>query len=101
MLDQADRLITPIEQSLEQAAREALGGAWMDSWQQGLPHWQDTPGELNLPLLLWLHNLLEAWDLEGLSKPDMVCSGVVAIGFLALMRTPLISPSRRRICWLF
>ena len=59
MLDQADRLITPIEQSLEQAAREALGGAWMDSWQQGLPHWR-TPGELNLPLLLWLHNLLEA-----------------------------------------
>ena len=68
LLDQADALITPIEQSLHQAAREVLGGAWMDSWQQGLPHWQDTPGELNLPLLLWLHNLLEAWDLEGFVK---------------------------------
>ena len=68
LLDQADTLITPIERSLEQAAREALGGAWMDSWHQGLPHWQDTPGELNLPLLLWLHNLLEAWDLEGFVK---------------------------------
>ena len=40
----------------------------MDTWRQGLPHWQDTPGELNLPLLLWLHNLLEAWDLEGFVK---------------------------------
>ena len=22
------------------------------------------PGQINLPVLLWLHNLLEAWDLE-------------------------------------
>ncbi len=68
LLDQADALVKPIEHRLHQAAREALGGAWMDSWQQGLPRWQDTPGELNLPLLLWLHNLLEAWDLEGFVK---------------------------------
>ena len=68
LLNQADALITPIEHRLHQAAREVLGDAWMDSWQQGLPPWQDTPGELNLPLLLWLHNLVEAWDLEGFVK---------------------------------
>jgi predicted aldo/keto reductase-like oxidoreductase len=35
---------------------------------QGLPAWQATPGGLNLPVLLWLHNLLEAWDLEGFAR---------------------------------
>ena len=33
-----------------------------------MPAWQDTPGEINLPTLLWLHNLLEAWELEGYVK---------------------------------
>ena len=27
-----------------------------------------TPGEINLPILLWLHNLLEAWDLESYAR---------------------------------
>ena len=37
----------------------------LDRW---LPSWRDTPGEINLPVLLWLHNLLEAWDLESYAK---------------------------------
>jgi predicted aldo/keto reductase-like oxidoreductase len=28
----------------------------------------DTPGDINLPVLLWLHNLLVAWDLESFAK---------------------------------
>jgi predicted aldo/keto reductase-like oxidoreductase len=34
------------------------------TWREGLPHWKDTPGGINLSVLLWLHNLIEAWDLE-------------------------------------
>ena len=63
-LEQADTLIQPVLQRLRQAQEERLGRPWLESWQQGLPAWQDTPGQLNLPVLLWLHNLLEAWDLE-------------------------------------
>ena len=68
LLPQAAQLLSPIVARLEQVRREVLGDAWLASWQQGLPAWQDTPGQINLPTLLWLHNLVEAWDLEGYAK---------------------------------
>jgi hypothetical protein len=68
LLPQAEALVPPILQRLEAARHEALGGAWLASWWQGLPDWQDTPGQINLPVLLWLHNLLEAWDLESFAR---------------------------------
>ncbi|QNI59718.1 NADP-dependent oxidoreductase [Synechococcus sp. BIOS-U3-1] len=68
LLDQAAELVAPIESRLRLAECDALGSSWLTSWRQGLPEWQDTPGEINLPMLLWLHNLLEAWDLEGFVK---------------------------------
>ena len=67
-LDQADGLIEPVHRRLQQAAETALGETWLNSWRIGLPRWQDTPGEINLPVLLWLHNLLEAWDLESYAR---------------------------------
>ena len=68
LLPQAAELLPPIVARLEQVRREVLGDAWLASWQQGLPAWQDTPGQINLPTLLWLHNLVEAWGLEGYAK---------------------------------
>lgn len=65
LLPEASALLPPILQRLEQSRLDALGGSWLASWQQGLPPWQQTPGQINLPVLLWLHNLLQAWDLEG------------------------------------
>jgi predicted aldo/keto reductase-like oxidoreductase len=65
LLDQAPTLLPPILERLERARVDALGAPWLASWQQGLPPWEQTPGGINLPVLLWLHNLLEAWDLEG------------------------------------
>ena len=64
LLPQANQLLPPILERLDAARRQALGQRWLDTWQQGLPEWQDTPAGLNLPLLLWLHTLLEAWGLE-------------------------------------
>ena len=68
LLPQAHQLLPPIVRRLEQARREALGDAWLSSWQQGLPAWQVTPGQINLPTLLWLHNLVEGWDLQGYAR---------------------------------
>ena len=68
LLPQAAQVLPPIVARLELVRREVLGDAWLASWQQGLPAWQDTPGQINLPTLLWLHNLVEAWDLEGYAK---------------------------------
>ena len=68
LLPQASALLPPILERLEQARRDALGEAWLASWDQGLPAWQDTPGQINLPTLLWLHNLIEAWDLKAYAR---------------------------------
>jgi predicted aldo/keto reductase-like oxidoreductase len=68
LLPRAPELLPPILERLEQARRTALGDAWLASWDQGLPDWQDTPGQINLPTLLWLHNLIEAWDLQGYAR---------------------------------
>jgi hypothetical protein len=64
LLAEAPQLLPPILERLETARHEALGAPWLASWREGLPSWEDTPGQINVPVLLWLHNLLEAWDLE-------------------------------------
>ena len=68
MLPNANELLPPISASLQQALEDSLGEAWLKSWQQGLPRWQETPGKINLPVLLWLNNLLQAWDLVSYGK---------------------------------
>jgi predicted aldo/keto reductase-like oxidoreductase len=68
LLPRAAELLPPIVARLEQASRQALGEDWLASWRQGLPSWQETPGQINLPSLLWLHNLLEAWDLQSYAR---------------------------------
>lgn len=68
LLERAPELLPPILERLEAARGAALGERWLASWSEGLPDWQDTPGQINLPVLLWLHNLLAAWDLESFAK---------------------------------
>ncbi|MFM8966559.1 MAG: aldo/keto reductase [Vulcanococcus sp.] len=68
LLPEAGALLPPIQGRLEQARLEALGADWLTSWERGLPDWQDTPGQINLPVLLWLHNLLQAWDLQSYAR---------------------------------
>ena len=68
LLPDATALIAPVDQRLRRAADDALGRDWMTTWFVGLPPWYATPGDINLPVLLWLYNLLEAWDLESYAK---------------------------------
>jgi predicted aldo/keto reductase-like oxidoreductase len=53
LLPQAHELVPPVLARLEAARQRALGAAWLETWDQGLPPWQQTPGGLNLPVLLW------------------------------------------------
>ena len=68
LLGQAPELLPPVLERLERSRLERLGETWLASWHQGLPAWQDTPGGINLPTLLWLHNLIQAWDLEAYGR---------------------------------
>ena len=64
LLDKSNEFVPFIESRLIQAAYDSLGSAWMNTWNKGLPDWKKTPGKINLPILLWLHNLVEAWDMN-------------------------------------
>ena len=68
LLNQADELVSNVKLKLEESALNALGNEWLSSWELGLPTWENTPGNINIPILLWLHNLIEAWDLESYAK---------------------------------
>lgn len=63
-LSQATAVLPPIVARLEQAAIATLGADWLRTWQQGLPPPEKTPGQVNIPVILWLHNLLTAFDME-------------------------------------
>ncbi len=68
LLPKANDLVPPVENRLMTAANFALGTSWLSSWEKGLPSWENTPGEINIPILIWLHNLVEAWGMEGYAR---------------------------------
>lgn len=63
LLDQADQVLPPIIQRLEQVAIERLGKDWFHTWHIGLPKPEETPEEINIPVILWLRNLALAYDM--------------------------------------
>jgi len=67
-MDSIHGLIHTIEKRLNNASYKSLGESWLTTWNVGLPSWDQTPGEINIPVLLWLNNLLEAWDMESFAK---------------------------------
>ena len=68
LLDKSNDFVLPIESKLMQELIKVLGVDWYQNWDKNLPTWKNTPGEINIPVLLWLSNLLEAWDLESFTK---------------------------------
>ena len=68
LLDNAPSLLAPIIDNLEQAAIAKLGENWFKTWRQGLPQHQQTPGDINIPVILWLRNLALAYDMTEYSQ---------------------------------
>lgn len=68
LLDQADQILPPILQRLEQAAIDRLGEDWLRTWHIGLPQPEQTPGQINIPTILWLRNLALAYDMVDYGK---------------------------------
>jgi len=68
LLHKSNDLVCSIETKLTQELIKVLGIDWYQNWDKNLPIWKNTPGEINIPVLLWLSNLLEAWDLESFAK---------------------------------
>ena len=68
LLDRADEILPPILARLEQEAIAVLGENWVKTWDMGLPTHQETPGNINIPVILWLRNLALAYDMVEYGK---------------------------------
>src|SRR5690606_25306028 len=64
LLEKAGELLPPIVDRLQRTMREAVAGRLADPFALDLPRWQDTPGEMNLPVILWLRSLALAYDMR-------------------------------------
>ncbi len=68
LLDQAEEILPPILERLEKEAIAVLGEEWVRSWYAGLPDFTQTPGQVNIPMILWLRNLALAYDMVDYGK---------------------------------
>ncbi|MEM8737415.1 MAG: aldo/keto reductase [Planctomycetota bacterium] len=68
-MDEAEALLPAIETRLASAMRDAVGHPSPEamSWD-GVPEHDQTPGGVNVPIMLWLHNLLRGWDMQTYAK---------------------------------
>ena len=41
---------------------------WAKTWHIGLPKHEETPGNVNIPMALWLRNLAVAYDMTEYAK---------------------------------
>ncbi len=68
LIDRADEILPPILARLEKQYIDVLGEKWAKTWHEGLPDIKDTPGEINVYAILWLRNLLLAYDMLSFAK---------------------------------
>ncbi|MFN5516232.1 MAG: aldo/keto reductase [Cyanobacteriota bacterium] len=61
-------VLNPILANLEAAFVETLGEEWARAWRVGLPSLEETPDQINIPVILWLRNLALAYDLVEYGK---------------------------------
>ena len=68
LLSNSEQYIPKITNRLRQEAINTLGLEWYQNWHRNLPSWEYTPGNINIPILLWLSNLLDCLDMEGFAR---------------------------------
>ena len=68
LLAESDKYIPKILNNLRQESIKSLGSEWFYGWNRNLPSWQNTPGQINIPVLIWLANLIDWLDLQGYAK---------------------------------
>lgn len=67
-LENGWEILNPIIKKLEQEFIHIFGKDWVETWEIGLPHYEETPNQINIPTILWLRNLALAYDLIDYGK---------------------------------
>lgn len=68
LLERSDEILPPILARLKQQAHVSLGEDWVETWHVGLPKFDETPGKMNIPVILGLRNLAIAYDMTEYAK---------------------------------
>jgi len=68
LLDRAGELLPPIQKSWREALVEAVGEDFADRFDEGIPRWEEIPGNINVSIILWLLNLAKAYELLDYAK---------------------------------
>ncbi len=68
LIEQADKILPPILHRLQQTYEHAIEPVLRDPFAMKLPTWDQTPGQINIPIILWLRNLMLAYDMTGFGQ---------------------------------
>ena len=68
LLNEVDDLLPPILDRLRKALVDAVGEKVVDRYTEGLPSWENAPGYMNIPIMLWLRTLSLAYDMIDYAK---------------------------------
>lgn len=68
LIDRTDEIVPVIEGHLRAAMEESLGREWCERWQEGLPRWEDVPGEINVWEILRLWSYARSLDMVEFGK---------------------------------
>jgi predicted aldo/keto reductase-like oxidoreductase len=68
LVDRAGELLPPIEERLRKAMLDGVGADLADRYAEGLLAWHDNPGYMNIRVMLWLRNLVQAYDMREYGK---------------------------------
>jgi len=68
LLSEVKKYVPEIQRRLEKESMSTLGYEWYFNCFRNLPNWQNTPGKINIPVLIWLSNLFDAWDMSEFVK---------------------------------
>jgi predicted aldo/keto reductase-like oxidoreductase len=67
-MDEKFPIVEKIERRIFQSMEKTLGSDWVHHWHEGLPRWQDTPGEINIPEILRLWTFAKGLDLVAFGR---------------------------------
>ncbi|MBK17148.1 MAG: aldo/keto reductase [Prochlorococcus sp. SP3034] len=68
LLPKVDEYVPQIIDKFTSESIKCMGLEWHNYWHEYLPKWEETPGNINIPVLIWLSNLIEAWDMEDFAR---------------------------------
>lgn len=68
LYDWREEVTAPIAARIQEECRRVLGDDWFNHWEEGIPDWNDLPGDINVWEILRLYNWAKAMDMTAFAK---------------------------------